>query len=380
MWTFTRKRECFNVSGSLKRRCVASAAPSIPLQYSERELDEIKHYDKVFASAWVDHSTFVIGTKDNKLIRWDTDTGKHVNIPLPDSPQPRHRDRQDNCGIHSIAVSPSRTLLATGGSNPDDVAIFKLPSFDPVAILQSHENWMFAAAWVGDSHLITGSRDSTVKLWSICSDEFLNQSPIVTRTDHDDKVRDLKYCLDTETVTTLSQDGTCKLWDPHEMLVVSSIRCPDPKELVCMAVKSPLVAVGSQRFITFIDMRCGHVVKSIASADEGWGVRSLSFQDNVVTCGGGKGRLSFLDTRTQKYIRIREINDSGCTGENHMDTISYSTGTGHVVKDQVYAEHFAGQDIKHAVYTHSQDFSRTSLLVAGGPLPYGLKGGYVGIW
>ncbi|CAI7861192.1 unnamed protein product [Closterium sp. NIES-53] len=371
MWTFTRKRECFNVSGSLKRRCVASAAPSIPLQYSERELDEIKHYDKVFASAWVDHSTFVIGTKDNKLIRWDTDTGKHVNIPLPDSPQPRHRDRQDNCGIHSMLVHLAEYLLS---------AFWHVITWRLQFIVQSHENWMFAAAWVGDSHLITGSRDSTVKLWSICSDEFLNQSPIVTRTDHDDKVRDLKYCLDTETVTTLSQDGTCKLWDPHEMLVVSSIRCPDPKELVCMAVKSPLVAVGSQRFITFIDMRCGHVVKSIASADEGWGVRSLSFQDNVVTCGGGKGRLSFLDTRTQKYIRIREINDSGCTGENHMDTISYSTGTGHVVKDQVYAEHFAGQDIKHAVYTHSQDFSRTSLLVAGGPLPYGLKGGYVGIW
>ena len=52
---------------------------------------------------------------------------------------------------------------------------------------------------------------------------------------------------------------------------VMSVKCPDPKELVCLAVSHPLVAVGSQRFITFLDMRCGHIAKSVASADEAWG-------------------------------------------------------------------------------------------------------------
>lgn len=63
----------------------------------------------------------------------DVQTKHMTQIPSL-APSPRSLPPDTSCGIHSIQINPSRTLLATGGKNPNDVAIYRLPTLDPVAV------------------------------------------------------------------------------------------------------------------------------------------------------------------------------------------------------------------------------------------------------
>lgn len=81
---------------------------------------------------------------------YDVQTHKLDQIPSLISRREAANNGLDmqHCGIHSLQLNPSKTLLATGARNACDVAVYRLPTLDPVCIGETaHKDWVSAFAF-----------------------------------------------------------------------------------------------------------------------------------------------------------------------------------------------------------------------------------------
>ena len=192
---------------------------------------------------------------------------------------------------------------------------------------------MFGLAWVTDNLLASGSRDGTVKLWTVPDEPVghgrgssgygrdngaaaapsyaqISSDPNDTLVFHYDKVRDLKWCERIERLVSVSTDGRVCFSDVERVAAVEEKRIRGKRELVCVATDGTTCAAGSQSHITVFDHRLGGVVRDERLVDNSSdGVRPLSFAGDgrLLTCGGGGGKLTFFDMRAGARFSRRRV-------------------------------------------------------------------------
>lgn len=101
--------------------------------------------------------------------------------------------------MHALALNPSRTLLAAGGTHPNDAVILDLASYRPLLYLEGHQDWIFGMCFIRHDVLVTCGRDAAVAVWSIRNlpgsvlDAPVVRAPTLLRYEHTMKVRDIRY-------------------------------------------------------------------------------------------------------------------------------------------------------------------------------------------
>lgn len=115
-------------------------------------------------------------------------------------------------------------------------------------------------------------------------------------------------------------------------------------------------------------------------------MRSLQYNDHLVSIGTGQGNLYFYDLKANCYLTklehsLSQINMAGPSTNHEPPAWVLKTTLGWLKKDETYRDFFSGMpEPPNAIYTHTYSPSKSKLFVAGGPLPLGLCGNYCALW
>lgn len=176
---------------------------------NEESLNEIlyltDHESSVNSLEWTDNNLLISGGDDNRIIIWDSKTGKSQHV-IDDAAVP----------VYSISVMPDGDkFVASLGSF---IKIYDMNG-DEFRELRSDFNIFNSVAWSPNGISIAGgNRQGSLYIW-----EFPGDEPISSFKAHDRSINSVSWSYDSKYLASGSNDNSVKIWKPGVSFVLDTI-------------------------------------------------------------------------------------------------------------------------------------------------------------
>ena len=227
------------------------------------------HFGKVYAMHWSGNNRDIVSaSQDGKLIVWDAFANiKTQAIPLRSS-------WVMTCAFEQI----KHNLVACGGLD-NMCSIYNLNQPQVLRThreLAAHDGYLSSCRFIGETHIITSSGDSTCMSWDIGSGQ-----PLMTFKDHESDVMCVSVLpsIDPNTFISGSCDYTAKVWDVRSGKCTMTLRGHESDiNSLCLFPDGKSFGTGSDdSTCRFFDMRACAQVCEFKNEMVLCGITSVSF-------------------------------------------------------------------------------------------------------
>lgn len=192
--------------------------------------------------------------------------------------------------------------------------------------LTGHEDSIYCLVWLGSHHIISGSRDRSIKCWNLDSANPLQ----LTKTHHEGSVLCLRLSADQAFLVSGSSDSTCLVWSLPHLEPERRLRGHTGGVLDICLVKHYIVSSSRDSTIRVWEKNTGEELRRLVG--HAGPVNALASQDMHVVSASGDTTVKLWDIETGQCLRTFQGHTRGLACVKLEGNFVYSGGQDNKLK------------------------------------------------